>query len=254
MSINPNFYKLFIDTSQKTYGSNTSSSFFLEDNIINEYSSFNVQLNKCAIVHSQYPTNSNNNTLVFYENNNDVASATITIPEGTYTGATYASTLATLLTTESLATLNGYTYTVTYDSVTFKITISAGANVFRIDSASTCELQLGLSTYEVSHVTTQTMASTVQLAGTKYVDVTISFNTDNIGGIYNYNVLERIHIIAGFGGYIFFENNSHQVVHRVRSNELNNIKIELRDDLGNVFEEQVNAYNSYTLLLTPHIS
>jgi hypothetical protein len=93
-----------------------------------------IKVLEAEIPFSYHVINNQNNTFLLTEPL--VGSATITIPSGTYTATTLATTLASLLTTASPASR---TYTVTFNTATQKFTFTTNFDTFVLTFGTTTD-------------------------------------------------------------------------------------------------------------------
>ena len=128
---------------------------------------------------SFYNVNSNNNTIVWNENETDKMS-TLTI--GSYTGSQLASELATKLTADGVEI-----YTGTYDSKTGKITISNPSLTFYLDFTTTNNHSLFGFTQGVSNSgISLTSPNVCDLSPIKHIYMKINDNDTDIISSSNY--------------------------------------------------------------------
>jgi hypothetical protein len=244
-----NTSRFYLNTRDKTSGTPNDAT-WIYPNIIDRFSQFQLELEQACIINAVYPTNSLNNTIVFAENSNDGSLATCIIPVGVYTGVAYSLALSTVMTS---ASLNGYVYTATYSSVSKKITLSAdGAHVFRLTNASTALTQMGFTTLLVGHQNSETSQSPVSLAGSAYVDVIASFQTNALDSSgFSKNILTRLYLTSDFGSYIFYTTSNINTKISVSNVDLQRITLTLKDDQGNDFALPNAIQCSYVLALNP---
>jgi hypothetical protein len=243
--------KIYLDSSAALQSDPTKCSytFFFDSHNLADHDNWALTLTQANLINSQYPINSNNNTIVFYENSNDAVAYTATLEEGTYTMDSFATEIGYQM---SAVSGNGYDYKADVSSSTYKLTIAAdGVHVFRVGSTSTCLDEMGYTTIVLSHDTSITFQSPVHISGTRFVDVVSNIPTNNINTLYNYNILQRIQITVDFGDFLFYEDYLGQETAICRSSDLQKLTIELRDENGDVFDTFANLSNAFTLTLSP---
>lgn len=192
-----------------------------------------------------YPINANNNLLKITEVGGGVD--TITITENYYTGTTLATEIQTQL---NAAAGLAYTYTVTYDSTTKKITIDTGNGAQTITYNSIANdilVPLGMDLTDSTSTQTKVSSYPIIISGTRYVDVVSNLQFRNIQSGRSSNVLVRVPMTVPFGNTLFYEPNHHHDMY-VKTAALHDFQIELYDDNGNFWELPPNAYFSITLL------
>lgn len=185
-----------------------------------------VSLESMKFINSVYPINSTNNTFVFRENSG-VVDFTATVSAGSYTGTDMASALQTAMNASGAAN----TYTVTFSSTTYKITISAnGVNTFNIQSSSTILAKIGFaSTSTFSN--SKTGSYLVRLDGTSYIDIVTSLPVTTFCSNYSRQVLKRVYFNQPFGSIIVYEDSQADAL-PLRTSELSLLDIQIFDDTG----------------------
>jgi hypothetical protein len=249
--------RLYLNTNDRSSGSNNDSTWIMTNNQINKFTTYAVQLEHAVIINGVYPTNTTNRDITFFENSNDLNVAIAQVPQGLYTGTTYATAVAAAMTTASAVFLNSYTYTGSYSTTTFKLTISAnGANVFRIASTgTTAATQMGLTTFLVGHQNSQTMSSPVSLSGSTYLDILASFPTGAIDSSnWTKQILARVFLTDPYGTFIYWSSDLESSHIVVSNQDLQRISLTLRDDANNDFTLPNTFYCSYVLRLDPVVA
>lgn len=210
---------------------------------INEFNVSKLVLEAVDLNNAQYPINRYNNTLVF-EEKSAASTVTLTIDPNLYTGTQMASYLTTQMTAQSL---QGNTYSVSYDSQSKKLTFDVTPNNFRITSASTCLSELGFpSTGMGSAVLLKTSDYVVNLNGSKYIDVISNLSNRSFSSDQKSNRLVRIPISVGFGELISYQSQSSDNYIRIGNNaDMSNLELRLLDDKGNPYVINPNNPISY---------
>lgn len=210
---------------------------FQETNFYNKISLVNV-----TFPNLQYPVNSNNNVIVFEEDGVGT-DFTATLTEGTYT----ATELITEIQTQMDAA-GANTYTVTYNSNTYKYTWTTSGTSLRFTSDSTADKVLGLDTSVGSFAASVTSSYPIRLDGTQYVDVICSIPSNNITSD-NKPVYKRIPVVVSFGEINFIESQFDDFLN-LRANNLISLDIRLIDDTGSAYSLPVNSEVQYTFKLS----
>ena len=185
-----------------------------------------MSLQSAVIPYSFYCINSTNNYLEILEGVDTVA---IIVPAGNYNVLQLVSYLQGEL---------GNTYSLTYDSITGKVTLSNTTNEFTIKVAGTINVVLGFST------TTDTPSgisksiigiNCVNLTQIRAINVEIDMPTYNVNVAqrYNQNILATIPVIAQPFGLVTYENPNNFRVNMF-SCAMNMIKIKLVDNQANL--------------------
>jgi len=213
---------------------------------INDTNISSMTIDSLTFNNTRYPINRFNNRLVFEE---DGAASTVTliIPENLYTATQLASYLSTNMTSESL---EGNTYTVTYDLQSKKLTFVSAPNDFRITEASTCLSEIGLGPRAMAADTSLVMPYPVNLNGSQYIDLLSNISNSQFSSDARSNRLLRFPLNAGFGEVVSFRSlvTNDRIMINNRS-DLSNIEFRLIDDRGNAYELAENSPVSYVILL-----
>lgn len=120
-------YSLFISSDERTHGENTNFSVGMDDVFTNNNRYF---IRAITVPYSYYNIRSGRNTLVLTAGIDGVL--TVTIPSGNYTALSLATAIDVAL---NAAAATG-TYTTTYDSSTYKYTITCVADTFQMTTAN----------------------------------------------------------------------------------------------------------------------
>lgn len=190
-----------------------------------------------------------NDTFKFNENLNTVNVFTATLTEGFYTGTTLATELQTRMNASGAAN----TYTVSYNTGTFKLTITTTIpNTFRIlgtSSGSTCLPELGFSSSTTTFTTAKTSDFVVNLVGSRYLDVRINHQTGSVvsGPSERGNIVCRMSFDVPKGG---IQNYQAQVPveHLVKRSALGRIEISMYNDRG--LKVKLPTNHKYTFMLS----
>lgn len=238
---------IHLDSRYGTFTNNYDTKFELNIPRLETVDGYSVSVHKVEFPNTVYPVNEFNQNFFFFETlgGGDIS---IVIPEGVYTGTNMATTLATLMTA---ASNNAITYTGTYDSVTTKtITIAAsGGNTWAYEIGQNAIYeQIGFSLNNITEVNSKTSDYPVRLDGSRYVDVVSNLSTNNYSFGASTNVLVRIPLSVSFGSIVFYEPNVDDEIF-VSHNQMDEIRIALRDEQGNLFKLPDNGHFSITLKL-----
>lgn len=193
--------------------------------------SFSYRVTKIIIPFTYYNVNSNYNVLKILSG---VTTYTVTVPVGQYSITNLLTTLTSLLNALGVGT-----FTLSYDSVTFKITITNGTIAFTyLGTVSTINDILGFNSVDTSSALTHTGDNIFNLGGTDYIDIVSrtlsnseskSRSTSSSGS----NIIIRIPTSQySFGQTIFYQPfHNHQWTFRMNLQE--DIDLLLIDDSGN---------------------
>ncbi len=187
-----------------TYYSTSKSNpvFYLKKPVFN-ITGFKVD--SAIIANEFYTFDSRNNKIKFQENSG--SAVTITIPTGNYTSSSIATTLKTILEADSP---NTRTYTITYTSLTGKLTIAVNTGTVQfltVDKHAYYELGLINS---LSSASASITGEIIDLSGVKTVYlVSSAFGTDvgNLVGS-NYNILASIPVNNSFLSILSYQNSN----------------------------------------------
>lgn len=207
---------------------------------------FRVSLRSCEFPNTVYPINSYNNKLVVTPNSGSIVYL-ITLTEGSYTG----STLATHIATQIQAAAGGQTFTGTYDSDTKKITITSNANFAFVlcDNNIYEELGLGSSAFDTLQLT-HTSAYPINISGTSYVDLVSNLSSLSYSPGSSNHILARIPVDVSFGSIVFYQNSIPEEL-EITNHHIDVLTFSLITDKGVFFELPDNAHMSIVLSITP---
>lgn len=189
-----------------------------------------------------YPINSKNNKIYFKEAGGSTLTATIS--EGNYDGSTILTAIK-----NAMDIVGDSTYTITLNSITKKLTISATGNVQLVDGSSNAYKELG---YEIptSNSTSITASYPINLAGSQFIDIQTDISHNNYSSGGKSNILFRVPITVGFGNILYYENNESDYM-KIDSDDLRSIEFRLLDDKGALWELPKFAVVSIVLKVTP---
>ena len=237
-----NFY-YFIDSRNKIYESNADFSISESDFNLEPGVSVSVALDECVFYNTQYPINSNNNTIIFQENDS-ISNLTMTLTPGNYTGSDLATEFQT-----QMNTIGGNTYSISYDSGTGKLTITEilPAN-FKLVSIN--ELY-GFDTMN-SFQASKTADNPAILSGVEYVDLMLpSLISNNVSTNSNTNgIVKRIPLDLPWGSLIVYKSEESDQSVIVNKEYLNNIRVQLYNPDHTIFDLSNNSHLSVTLKCT----
>lgn len=233
---------VYLSSNDALFGQTNPSSFTVGLNTNSFYNQrVEISLASISFYWTEYPINSKNNTLIFRENSG-TTDLTATISEGSYTTTEMVNALKS-----ALESAGANTYTITYNTITKKITISAGSDTIRI-TGGTILNYLGLTTSS-SFATSITGANNINLAGTSYIDVVTDLGINSYrSGTYRGNVLARVPIDVSYGSLLIHTKDDDDGMD-ITGTQLNQIKIDLLDDQGQEIILSSNSVVSIVLKL-----
>jgi hypothetical protein len=210
-----------------------------------------ISIDSVEFSNTAYPISAErqNNILYFQENNVTGVTYSGALTTQNYNGNTFAVEVQSVLNNN---TGNGYTYSVSYDSSTKKITISElGNNPFLLLGSSggvdSVYREVGWLDGDTVFKTAATeMAFPIDISGSKYVDVFSSLSCNNVSTSSTGNVLMRVPLTASFGDLQFFSNNVLDKI-SLNSDTFSNVRFSLRDDRGLTFVVSDYSNVSYTV-------
>lgn len=249
---------IYLDTRTSNGSSNYNTHWDVYNPRLNVLDSFRVSVRTIEFPNLVYPTNAFNNVIEILETDNPNV-LTITMTPNVYTGTTFASALQVLLNDVGNVSLNNWT--VTFDSVNQKLTITATelratppdppkSFTFAIVSNSAYEsMGLDLNTFS-SLYTTVTGAFPVHLSGTQYVDVVTNISNLSFTSRGNGHVMCRVPVIAPFASTVFYKNDFNDHL-QTSMQHLDQISVRLYDDHGNEYQLPDNAHVSIVFNIEP---
>lgn len=187
-----------------------------------------MSLQNAVIPYSFYCINSTNNYLEILESSGNLTVA-ITVPEGNYN----INQLVAYLQTEL-----GNEYTLSYNGIFGKVTLSNSIQQFTLKQASTINVVLGFNTSADTPSgvgRTMTSINCVNLTQIRAINVEIDMPTYNVNVAqrYNQNILATIPVIAQPFGLINYTNPNNFRVNMF-SCAMNMIKVKLVDNQANL--------------------
>ena len=201
-----------------------------------------ISLYSMSFINSVPGVNENNNVISISENNG-VDNISITITPGVYSGAEFATKLAT-----DLSAVSARTYTVTYNEITKKFTFTISATNFRFNTATTANKVLGLTTTQLDgdYDTTLTSGGIINLSGTKYIYVCSNLSTNNLSSNGRNDVLAIVPIFQGYGVFNFYE-SLESAPQFLRNRDIDTIQIKLYDE--DLRPYKLSEHSDYVLTL-----
>jgi hypothetical protein len=200
-----------------------------------------IALKSVTLPNLVYPVNSNNNSVVF-EEDGSATDFTATLTPGAYS----ASELATEVKTRMDAA-GANTYTVTYDTNTYKYVITTSGTSLRFTSDTTASKVIGVDTSVTTFAASVTSAYPLRLDGSQYLDLIVSLPSSNITSD-NKPIFQRIPLTASFGEVLFWQAYT-LIPIPFRAQNVISLDIRLLDDAGNSFEMPANSSIQYTFML-----
>jgi hypothetical protein len=198
-----------------------------------------LSLQSAVIPYSFYSINSTNNTLIVYSNS---TTYTVVVPEGNYN--------ITQMITALLNGLGGL-FSITYNSITNKITITNTTYDFTIKKEGTINHALGFLEKTDTSSISRTLTSTyiVNLNQIRAVNVEIDMPTYNINVAQklNQNILATIPVVTQPFGMIYYENNNNFRIN-MWDCKIDSIRIKMIDNYGNLI-----SFNGVNYQLTLQI-
>lgn len=217
------------------------------DNFIN-LKGFMVSMRTAELSNSVYNVNDNYNTVHVSENLGP--SYPVTVVNGQYTAATFATALQIALNASPDLTL---TYTVVYDPVTYRYEISVDVlpNVFTfVVGDNTVYHMIGYETNNFSSKTIHPADYMVNFAGTSCVYVLSNIVKENLAVGALPQVLGVIPINAPFGDRIYWDSNTVKEF-LVPTGGIESVEIRLFDDRSNPWKISGNHPFRLELFLRP---
>ena len=242
---------LFLDSNNATQIGETPSDliFSLNFNTGNNMSNYALSIQSVTFPNAVYPITDDNNKVYFKEDGGGTLTATLS--NQNYTGSQFAIELATQLDAESLASGLGRTYTVSFNSNTDKLTISAGdlPNTIQfVSGLNDVNLEAGFDPNQ-SALNQYVGAYPINLSGSAYVDVQADISTQNYSSNGKSNILERIPIDSNYGSIIIYQNTTDDYI-RLNESSISTIEIRLLNDKGALYELPKNANVSFVIKLS----
>ena len=205
----------------------------------NSIANYKLYIDEVAIPNCEYAVNSHYNTIVFNEGAGDI---TATLTQQNYTGTQLATELKT-----QLDSAGGDTYTVVYDTQTFKLTITS-TGTFQITAGTAfhvCGFRV-MSSLAASYVS----EDIVRLDGTSYIDFITSIGKSSFSTSNKTNTFYRIPIQSEIGSMVYYHQMNESGI-KIQDNQLNSFNIRLFDDRENTYNLPRNCQVSLTIRLKP---
>lgn len=184
-----------------------------------------LSLQNAVIPYSFYSINENNNVFIIYSNS---TTYTITVQPGNYNIQQMISALSSGL---------GGLFTLTYNSITNKITITNVSYEFTVKKEGTLNNALGFMETSDSVSTSQTLTGhhCVNLNQIRAINIDIDMPTYNINVAQplNQNVLATIPVVVQPFGMIYYSNDNNFRVNMFCC-KMNMIRIKLLDNQNNL--------------------
>ena len=219
-------FQIYLNSSNADNINNNSYSFILPNLEIADGNYIYLSVQYANIPYSFYNINSNNNVLNYTLNS---VNYTITITPGNYNITQLITTLKTLM--------SGFT--ITYSSITNKITFSHSTYNFSFLSTSTCQEILGfeLKTTYTSTLLSLVSVSCISLISIKCINVVSNLLTYNINksNPNNQSILCCIPITTQPNSIIEYKNNNN-FRSNLFINQISNIVIKLMDQNSNILD------------------
>lgn len=227
---------------RKVYGDYSEIIFYFAGNIsVPEGFVFLVSVADAVIPVSWYIISEFNNNNSFDYSINDISYNYI-IPDGNYT----VTELQEIL-------IDNVPFTISYNSINNKFTFSHSTNEFILLSTSTCFELIGF-TENINHSSTSKILigdNQVDLAGTRNVYICTNLQTLNMDsrvGTVSSHILTKIPVNVNNNNLITYYNyNGFRSL--LRNRLINNIRIRIEDDKGNL----ININNHYSISIDLHI-
>lgn len=243
---------LYLNTRNATSNSNSGTSnnqlsWKLSSARLSTMDGFYLSIKDVQLPNAVYPINSYYCKISFFEHSG--TTKTVTIPSGAYTGDSIATAIGTAMTA---ATGIAATYTASYSTTTYCLTISSTDTFYLVDATNSCYEQLGfnVSSFGTTLASSATGSFPVNLAGSAYVDVISNLSTRNTTVSTTANILVRIPLDYGFGNWITLRVQESEKIF-ISNPNIDLLSIELRDDRGNPWVLPANSNLSMTLQIDP---
>lgn len=193
-----------------------------------------MSLQNAVIPYSFYSINENNNVFIIYSNSNTY---TITVPSGNYNIQQMINALQSGL---------GGLFSITYNSITNKITITNTTYEFTVKKEGTLNNALGFKedVDSVSSSLTLTGHHCVNLNQIRAINVEIGMPTYNVNVAQplNQNILATIPVVSQPYGMIYYNNENNFRVNMFCC-QLDVIKIKLLDNQNNLINLNGTNYS-----------
>lgn len=227
MNLNPNYElnAITLNTVNRITNSDISSPIYFVDKTLYNVRGFKVK--NITIPLTVYTIDSRNNKLYLQETAG--ITSIVTLTSQNYTASQIATELASKL---SAASQGGKTYTVTYNSQTNKLTISASSGTFAfVDGDDNANYELGITSSDLGVFASSLTPSTpIDLSGVKCLSVVCpSFSSRY--SIDNYNVIASATINERVGDIASYSDNSSDYI-TTQENSISSLAFFLVDERG----------------------
>lgn len=240
-----NFF-INLDSRDRINGNVTNFAVAMNDFSLDPGTEIMLSLESCNFFNLEYPINTHNKTIVFNEASDSNTDYTITLDEGSYTGAEIATEIASKMTT---ASGNAYTYSGTYDTNNGKLSISDTLpNVFQFKTIDDI-FGFDVNNTAQSFLAAQTSVYPVNLAGVEYIDICIpGLLTSTMTTNPNKNgILKRIPLDVPFGSMVTFRNYNDDDSILIEKQLMDNFEVRILTPTGRYYSMPLNSNISIVL-------
>ena len=232
---------LFLDTKDSIYTTPADALFNIKTQ--GKDLSFNkIALKSVVFVNGRTNINNTNQTLVFQEDGVD-SDITSTLTAAQYTATELATEIKVQMDADG-----ANTYTVTYNSSTFKFLISTSGTSVKLISSNAL-YTLGFSTADTAFASSLTSDLVVRLDGTQYLQLCSSIHSTNISSSNWSNVWHRIPVSVAVGELVVYEVNTLSFA-ILGQDAFKNLSIRLFDDQNKLFINPANCNLTYEFILS----
>ena len=231
---------LEIDSALRTSGSISDYEMILNHPIyLNRARQYFIRLENIKVPTSFYNINSTNNVLKITEDPAGTPDAiSVTIPPGNYTESELRSTTIALL---NAATLNTNTYSMSFDSITGKITITTDTTEFLVDSITNGSLINRAFGFEDAQYTSASMelisVNHISLNFVRYLNIKTDLGSNNH---YSRNNLQdigvQVPITEGRSTIQFYDNHSGYRAKMENRHNIKHLRLRILDNNNNIID------------------
>ncbi len=224
-------------------GENHLPSWNVDDNMLTQGKNVKVFLKQISIPHAVPAVNSNFNKIYISEDGGGTLTATLTV--NNYNGSQFATEIQT-----QLNAAGALTYTVTYNSQTFKLSFTVvGGDVKFVTGANTLYFMMGFleSGTGFSDFDSLTSPHVIDIAGTRTIRIASNLKTLNVLHGREINLLATIPSLGSFGSIINYEPEHATPVDISRIGGHYVFEVLLFDDRHNLYVVPPNLNWSITL-------
>ena len=238
---------VFLDTRDAINPLEPSNATFLLDFALADFHKTELSVENVMFANTVTPVNSLN-SLVVIEENNGAETFSFNLDHESYTGTRLASELQSILNTLSV---EGITYTCSYNENTKKLSVTADSLNFRFGAGTTAQQVLGLSETQVEgeYLSSQNSAVPVRLDGVEYVDLISNLSVRNVSSNQKTNILARIPLTVGFGEVEYYQNTNGATT-TIFSRDIDNLELRLVGANGGIFPLPEGSHVVYNLRFT----